>query len=134
MKDNSKPDVFDLWIDINDRVWNGWSAFCFFPVKKQFFTSLCFGQISAWNRLVDQVLTFHFNTVIPSTENAILKNPLFEKIPAEAVVETLLKSAESGLPCHSEFDTLIYPWRDAEKHEAPIEEAEEVYHEVSKVA
>lgn len=135
MKDNSKPDIFDFWIDLNDNLWHRWAAFCTFPVKNHFLHTICFGHLSAWNRLIDQMLAFQYKTVLPSTERAILENPIFKSASSEEFVEHLLKSAEDLLPNHSEFDTLIYPWRDAERHAVQDEAAQdEVYHEVSKVA
>jgi hypothetical protein len=131
-KNPPKPNFFEILIDFNNTLWNGWATFCFFPLRKNLLNSISFVQITTWNTLVDRFLQLQVAAVRPSLEPFFVQPPPLAEVSAQAILEDIRKSAENSLPFHTEFDTLIYPWHDAEKPVVAREQS--IYTDFPKVA
>ncbi len=126
-----KQYFFDYWIDLNNRLWDEWTTFCCVPLKANVLTSNCFGQITDWNALMNQCFRFQFDTVLPSAEQALSQAQTLNEVSVEVILAEFHQSAENSLPRHTDFDTLIYPWHEAEDQSITDPEQRSSY---SKVA
>jgi hypothetical protein len=126
-----KQSFFDGLIDLNNRLWDGWATLCFIPLKAHVLTSICFGQITDWNALINRCFQFHLNTVLPSAEKVLTQVQTLNEASVETILAEFNQVDQNSLPCHTEFDTLIYPWHEAEDQSITDLEQPSIY---SKVA
>jgi hypothetical protein len=132
-KNSPTLNVFDFWINLNNKLWNSWATCYSFPLKTTVLNSVFFQPIATWNAFVDQYLHFQFAAVLPSAERLILRPTVLNEPSADAILEDIFQSTENSLPEHTEFDTLIYPWHEAERT-LPVHEHRPIYPDVSNVA
>ncbi|MGR9105618.1 MAG: hypothetical protein ACU843_01695 [Gammaproteobacteria bacterium] len=127
-----KPSYFFFWFEFNNKLWSGWTSYGSFPLRPPMLQSICFDPLGAWNRWIDQLLGCQLASAARPLGEAGLPSPVPDEEAADAILRAIQESAKSSLPCHTEFDTLIYPWYEAE-YPAPVRE-HEPYSAIPKVA
>lgn len=114
IKHRPEPNIFDFWIEFNSKLWNGLTNFYSVPQTMDILDSFCFRPISAWNQWFDQCLHFQVDSVLPSVEHALVQTAYPDESTAEAILRDIQVQQDFTLPHHHEFDSLIYPWHEAE--------------------
>lgn len=127
------PNFFDSWFDLNRKLWNRCIAFYFFPLRQNGLEAFFSRQFTSWNTLIGKCLQSQFAALSALEPLRKPEEPtLLNDVSADAILADIEQSAEISLPEHHEFDTLIYPWHEAEK--PAVERAPPVRSEVAKVA